>query len=380
MDTQRAGRGNAFLVLAAGMCLALCLCMGQAWAADSGVPRLNMSYVFTTHHTPLMVAAMKGDAFKASGAYLKEMVPREKYELMGKDGKPLAVITLIVSKSGSETATMFAMGQLDLGLASSTAFMSGIDKGTKMKMLCPLHVDGMSMVFPPDSTVNGWADVEKQIKAAGRPFKVGYHSPTSSPRVVFEGALFKSGYKITENANDPDADILLVDLKSTSNLIPALVSKQVDCWVGPEPHPSVAEFKHVGHIGLDSRDLPPAGEWQDFPCCAMGASERLIATHPEIVQAMTDLMTNVGAWCNKNMVETAALSADWIGVPAAAVEKSTIVYTTTPSANWLKGEDMFLAMLQRMGKFKGALATGNIEAAKPVLFDFSFVNKSLKKS
>lgn len=361
----------------ATICFAMALFANLSFAADKDVPRLSVGYIFTTHHTPLMVAAARGEAFKDSGPYFKEMVPREKYELFAADGTSLAVINFLVSKSGSETTTLFAQGRLDLGLASSTAFMSGIDKGAKMKILCPLHVDGMSMVFPPDSTVNGWAGVEKYIKDSDRPVKIGYHSPTSAPRVVFESALDKAGFKITEDANDTEADVLLVDLKSTSNFIPALTGKQVDCWVGPAPHPAVSEYKKVGHIGLDSRDLPPKGDWEDFPCCVLGASDKLIASNPAVVQALTDLMTVTCKWCNENKVETAKISSEWFGVPAPAVERSSIVYTTNPTANWLKGEQMFLSMLQRMNKFKGALKDPTLEAATPILFDFSFVNKSL---
>ncbi|NDV22073.1 CmpA/NrtA family ABC transporter substrate-binding protein [Desulfovibrio sp. JC022] len=370
---------NKGFVILAALLLACSFNIGAAQAAKSKLPSLYMGYIFTTHHTPIMVAAIKGKDFQNSGAYLEEMVPKQKYKLFSSEGKPLAVINLIVSKSGSETTTLFAMNRLDLGLASSTAFMSGIDKGTKMKILCPLHVDGMSMVFPEGSKVDGYKDVAAAIKASKTPFKIGYHSPTSAPRIAFEGALHKAGFKITGNPNDAEADILMVDLKSTSNLIPALLSKQVDCWVGPAPHPVVAEHKHVGHIGLDSRDLPPAGHWTDFPCCVMGASEQIITDQPAVVQAMTDLMTAASKWSNANKKETAAISAKWIGVPAEAVEKSTIIYTTDPTENWLKGEAEFLSMLNSMNKFKGKMKNADITAATPILFDFSFVEKSLKK-
>lgn len=363
----------------AALLLTFCFSAGAAQAAKNKLPSLYMGYVFTTHHTPLMVAAIKGEELKNSGAYLETMVPKQKYKLISADGTPLAVINLIVSKSGSETSTLFAMNRLDLGLASSTAFMSGIDKGTKVKILCPLHVDGMSMVFPEGSKVNGYEDVAAAIKASKTPFKIGYHSPTSAPRIVFEGALHKAGYKITGNPNDADADILMVDLKSTSNLIPALLSKQVDCWVGPAPHPVVAEYKHVGHIGLDSRDLPPAGQWTDFPCCVMGASEQIITDQPAIVQGMTDLLTAASKWSNENKKETAKISAEWIGVPAEAVEKSTIIYTTNPTENWINGEAQFLEMLNSMNKFKGQMKNADITTASPILFDFSFVENSLKK-
>lgn len=366
-------------LIAAFILMTACLFASGATAAAPKVPSLYMSYVFTTHHTPLMVAAVKGKAFKESGCYLAPMVDKQKYKLMDASGTPLAVINLIVSKSGSETATLFAMNRLDLGLASSTAFMSGIDKGTRMKILCPLHVDGMSMVFPPASKINGYEDVAAAVKASKTPFKIGYHSPTSAPRVVFEGALHKAGFAITGNPNDVNADILMVDLKSTSNLIPALAGKQVDCWVGPAPHPAVAELKNAGHIGLDSRDLPPKGQWADFPCCVMGAGSQLIEEHPQIVQSMTDLMTVVSQWCNSHKAETADISAGWIGVPAEAVAHSSIIYTTNPTENWMNGEAVFLDMLNSMNKFKGKIAGVDLTAAAPLLYDFSFVEKSLAR-
>ncbi len=371
--------GKKFCVMTLALVLVFCLGAGMAQAAKKKIPSLYLGYVLTTHHTPLMVAAIKGEAFKNSGAYFTPIVPKQKYTLMSGEGKPLAVVNFIVSKSGSETATLFAMDRLDIGLASSTAFMSGIDKGTGMKILCPLHVDGMCMVFPKDSHVYGYKDVEGAIKASKTPFKIGYHSPTSAPRVVFEGALHKAGFKITGNPNQADADVLMVDLKTTSNLIPALLAGQVDCWVGPAPHPAVAEYKNAGHIGLDSVDLPPKGDWSDFPCCVMGASNKLIEKSPEIVQAMTDLMTAASKWSNGNRSETAGISAKWIGVPAKAVEKSSIVYTTDPTENWMNGESEFLSMLNGMNKFKGEIKGKSLDAATPLLFDFSFVKQSLAR-
>jgi NitT/TauT family transport system substrate-binding protein len=231
---------------------------------------------------------------------------------------------------------------MDIGLASSMAFISGIDKGTAMKILCPLYVDGMDMVFPKGSSLSEWKGVHGYIKKSKNPVKIGYHSPTSAPRIVFEGALHEAYLRINEDATNRDADILLVDLKSTANLIPALTSKQVDCWVGPAPHPSIAEYKGVGHVALDSRDLPPQGEWHDFPCCVLGASEALIQESPRIVQTMTDLMTAACNWCNADKTRAAEITGKWIGASTEAIQKSTIIYTTNPSPNWMRGEATFM--------------------------------------
>ena len=56
--------------------LGIMLTASTAVANQKNIPILNMGYVFTTHHTPLMVAAIKGEEFKASGAYLEPMVPK----------------------------------------------------------------------------------------------------------------------------------------------------------------------------------------------------------------------------------------------------------------------------------------------------------------
>jgi NitT/TauT family transport system substrate-binding protein len=342
--------------------------------AEENIPTINFGYIFTTHHTPFIAAMAKGEDFKEFGVYLRPVVDKLKYELMDGD-TPLALLNIIVNKSGSETTTMFAQERLDIGLASGTAIMAGVDKGTPMKILCPTHVDGMGLVFPPDSTLSGWEQVAEHLKSAERPVKIGYHSPTSAPRIVIESALREAGLAVTQDANDLNADVLLVDLKSTANFIPALASGQVDAWVGPAPHPEVSEMKKVGHIALDLRDLPPAGAWHNFPCCVMAARDKVVSDNPEVVGKLVDLLAKSGAWCNDHKAEEGRIISAWIGAPAEAVEKSTIVYTATPSENWMRGQEKYLAILDSMNKFRGGLKGRKLAEVQDQLFDFSFASK-----
>lgn len=355
------------------MAAALTLPAGQSLAADS-LPSFNVGYIFTTHHSPFIVAMAKGEEFRDFGVHLRPVVEKLKYELMDGD-TPLAMLNIIVNKSGSETTTMFAQGNMDLALASGTAIMAGIDKGTPMKILCPTHVDGMSLVFPPDSTLSGWDQVAGHIKAAERPVKIGYHSPTSAPRIVIEGALRQAGFTVTQDANQQGADVLLVDLKETSNFIPALASGQVDAWVGPAPHPEVSELKKVGHIALDLRDLPPAGAWHNFPCCVLAARDDIIASNPAVVGKMVELLGKSGQWCNDHKADEGKLLAAWTGAPAEAVEKSAIVFTSDASENWMNGQAQYLDMLNSMDKFRGSLKGKSLAEVKDLVFDLSFLNK-----
>jgi len=126
----------------------LMVLVSAAQAAE--IPNLKVGYIFTTHHTPFMVAAQKGEAFKSMGVYLKPVVAKDKYELIA-DGKPIATLQLIVAKSGTETASLFARNQLDLAMASVTAMIAAIDKGTAIKILSPLQTEGMGLVVAKDS-------------------------------------------------------------------------------------------------------------------------------------------------------------------------------------------------------------------------------------
>ncbi len=338
------------------------------------VPVLKVGYIFTTHHTPLMVAATKGDEFKSMGVYLRPLIPKEKYELVD-NGKKIAILDLVANKSGAETATLFAQKHMDLAMASVTAIMAGIDKGTPIKILGPLQTEGMALVMPKDSPVNGWNDLLTLIQESKQPVKIGYHSPTSAPKIVLEGALRQAGIQVTGDPNDLSAKVLLVDLKDTPNLIPALNSKQVEGIVGPSPFPEVAVTRGVGKIVLDLRDLPPSGYWHDFPCCVTAAREEIAAKNPEIVQKFVEMVVRCNEWCDKNKAEAGILTAAWIGVPAEVGKASSLVFLPNFTDGWMRGAGIYMDILNKMGNFKGKLNDKKLEDVKPVLFDLRFIDQ-----
>ena len=102
----------------------LLLCLPVMALAE--LPAFKAGYIFTTHHF-FLVAASNSEIFKDQNVRLNPLVDRESYELV-KNGKPIAILDLVVAKSGSETATLFAQKHLDMGIASITAIMAGIDK------------------------------------------------------------------------------------------------------------------------------------------------------------------------------------------------------------------------------------------------------------
>lgn len=343
-------------------------------AASTEVPTIKIGYTMVDHHSPLMVAARKGEEFKTYGTYLKPVVDKEKYELYS-DGKKVANIELIVTKSGSEAATLFAQKHEDLALMSVTAAMSAIDGGIPVKILSPLQTEGLALVFPKDNPLNGWNEFVKYLDNQTEPVKIGYHSPTSAPLMVFEAALKQNNISYTRNPNDTNAKILLVDLKDTPNLIPALTSKQVDGWVGPSPHPQVAEKTGTGHIVLDLRDLPPEGTWHDAPCCVVAGRTEFYSQHQEAVAKFLKLLSYAGDYSNKNHDEYASIVSQWIGIPLDAAKASTIKFLVYPSETWLKNVGIYQDLMNDMKKYKGPLKDKKLDDVKNLVYDFSLVQK-----
>lgn len=347
---------------------------GQAKAAE--LPVLKTGIIFTTHHTPFMVAAAKGEAFKDQDVWLKSVAERQSYELMVKD-KPVALLDLVVAKSGAETATLFAQKHLDIGLASITAIMAGQDKGTAMKILCPLQTEGMALIAPKDSPLTDWNAFADKVKNAKEPVKVGFHSPTSAPKIVLEGALKQAGFNVTLDPTDATAQVLLVDLKETSNLLASLTSKQVDVVVGPSPFPEVAQSKGLGKVLIELKDLPPAGQWANFPCCVVVAEESVMKAKPEVVSAFVELIMRANNWSNANRVAAGEIAAGWIGMPVEAGRMSSLVFLNEFTESWLRGTGSYLDILNSLNKFTGSLKGVGIDKAAPIMIDETVI-KNIK--
>lgn len=336
------------------------------------VPVLNMAWDFDLHAGVMLVAASKGEEFKDSGIWLKPVIEKEQYELY-KGDKNLAVINTMVTKGSSESAVMLGQGKLDCALNSVTGMLSAKDQGTDVQVLCPVHVDGIGLVFPKGIELNNWDEVAEYISESKKPVRIGYHSPVSAPRIVIETALRQADIKVTENPNDTDADVLLVDLKGAKNLLSAFQGDQVDAWVAPSHYPEAAEAEEIGSIALNLDEFPPEGQWYDFPCCVLAGRADVISEHPEVFEALVDLFTYSADWINENEDEAANIFAEIIGVSEEAIKSASIVYTTQVSDKWLEGVEIYYDLLKELGKFDGELKKGEFEDIKDEFYNFTFL-------
>ncbi|WP_160197544.1 ABC transporter substrate-binding protein [Senegalia massiliensis] len=344
---------------------------------SSEVPTLKLGYIFTNHQTPIMVAASKQEKLTDNGIHLEEVIEKEKYKLMEGE-EHIANVDLVVSKSGSETMTLLAQNHIDIGLASNTAFITARDQGNPVKILAPVHTEGIGLVVNKDSEINDWEEFLAKSKENEKPMSIGYHSPTSAPLILLEAALKNEDVNYTKDPSDVDADILLVDLKGTSNFIPATTSNQVDAWVGPAPYPELATVEDVGKIILDMKHLPPEGNWHDFPCCVMGTTEDLVESNPQEIEKLLELITAGAEYAQNNRDEAAKITSDFTGVSYEAAKLSTIKYTTNPSDVWIDNMDLTYQTLKNTNSLTDKLVEKSFEEASDEIFDFSFIRNTLK--
>ena len=352
-------------------CFLLLLFSSSAAMAEK-LPVIRVGYIFTTNHTPFMAAMSQGPKMAVGGYSLNPVIPKEKYELV-KDGKPVAMLDILVVKSGSETSTLFAQKHLDMALCSITAILSGIDKGVPMKIVSPLVLASGGLVVLKDSSVNTWADFTARAKAAKQPLKIGYHSPNSAPIIILEAALRSEGITMSSDPNKADVNVTLVDLKGTTNLLPALASKQVDAVVGPEPFPQTAAFRGAGRVVEELRSMPPAGKWKEYPCCVVTASDAMIAEKPELVRHFAHFIAAANKWSNENLEQASTLGATWIGLPEEVGKMQQLRFLSEFTDNWKQGADGYLDVLNKAGYFKGSLKDKNFTQAENLLVDYRFL-------
>lgn len=337
------------------------------------IPELTMSWGNELHTGVMNVVTKKPEIFKEKGVYLNPL-SKDKFELIEKD-KKIAILNFVPSKGGSETANLMSQGHVDYGFGSNTAFLTAVDNGAKLKIASPFQSDGIALVFPQGTNLKNWNDIKKHIEGLKEPLKLGYHSPVSGPRIVIESVLKAQGLKVTENPADSTADVLLVDLKGSSNLLPSLASKQVDAWVGPSHHPEAAEEKGVGEIALTLKDFPEDGQWTDFPCCVFAATDKAINDYPEATKALTKLVSENAKYCSENHEEMSKIMAEVIGVSEDTIKKCEIKYFTQPSEKWMQGIGTYVEKLNEMNKFNGQLKGLDYEEVKKLVFDFRYLDE-----
>lgn len=334
------------------------------------IPTINVAWSNELHTGNMHLSFLKPELFENNPVHLKP-INDSQLELI-KDGEVIAYVNFMYSKSGAEGATLLNQGHADIVYGSSTAMLNAYDAGAEISILGPIQSGGVSVVAAADAPYDTFEELVEYAKKSERPIMGGYHSAVSSPRIVLEYALKGEGVTVTEDSADYTANVLLMDLKGISNLIPALSSGQVELWAGPVPNPQNAEAQGIGKI-IATLDELPGGKWVDFPCCTINARKAITEQYPEIVQAMVQITSDISDFAQTNREETAELMTEFIGLEKEVLMKNDTTYRTEITAHFTDGMSTYLDAMSQMGKFTGRLVDKSPEDFINEVFDFTFV-------
>lgn len=339
-------------------------------STEKEIPEITFAWGQGLHDGILQLAFEIPEAFEGNSTHLRPLGDT-KFELV-KDGEVIANVTHINVKAGSEAVTLMSQGQLDISGSSSTAFLQGYDGGTDLQILAPVQNGGISLVAEADAPYDNFDEFVAYAKAAEKPVLSGYHSAISAPRVIFEYAMMDEGLKVAQDASDPDADVILADLKGTQSLIPSLTSGQVEIFPGPVPFPQTAEAQGVGKT-IETLSTLQDGKWEDFPCCVITASTAMVEENPEIVQALVQTTHDITEYANANPEAVADALADWVGIDKEVLMKNDTVYSTDVTDRFVNGMEYYSDFLNEMGKFTGTLKGKSFEEIQDEVFNYTFI-------
>ncbi len=362
------------LMLTMLFCLGGCGSKTPDKADITEIPTLSVAYGNDLHCCLLNVAMKDVEAF-ADKTMRINPVSESQFELI-KDDKAIARFNIITGKTGAECATMMGQGHLDFCFCSNSAMQSAYDVGTDVKILSPLQGGGVSIVMGPDASFYGYDALKKYIEDSPTPFKFGYPSAISGPRILCESMFKDAGFKVTEDPGDMSADVLMVDLKGFQNLLGSIRSGAVDAWAGTSPAQENAVAQEMGKIVLKLEDFPPQGQWTNFPCCVLAGTTKAVEEYPEVAEALVSVVVDCIDYANANREKFAEINSALIGVEKDVILASNIVYTSEPSQEWVDGIEKYFNAIKTLGKFTDRLKDANYNTVKNELFEFSFVEKA----
>jgi NitT/TauT family transport system substrate-binding protein len=350
-------------------------------SSGNSVPVIKIGHAPHDHHSPLYIAAAKGEFFKEkTGFYLQEVEYRKKYHLYNSK-KLIGILEVSSGTGGINLIRKLDEKLLDVSFGGVPAMVEMIDKGSSIKIVAPVMAEGAALVVDNSMPAANWAEFAEYVKKSQTPVKIGYKIDISVQNLILETALHKEGLTYNNDLNAADTDVILVNLHGPNNLIPALESGVIDGFVVMQPYPALAEYSKSGKIIANLKDLPPDGQWESHPCCAFAARNDFIHEHGDVLEAMITLFRAAGEYINENPYESADIVAKWLDMPEEVERDSlpTIKFLSRYTDEWNRGIEVWIHSLIDKGSLAGELKKShNNNTVDETLYDkthYDRVNK-----
>jgi len=177
--------------------------------------------------------------------------------------------------------------------------------------------------------------------------------------------------------------VSVIYTKGTGPMPTLLATDQIDGYIAWQPFVEVAPLAGIGKVLIYSGDLPPAGRWQNHPCCVFTARQDIIDTNPDITNALTASLILSTSYINEHPNESAEIVADWLAgkgnftygnITVSSVEVlqrafPTVKFVNEPTEEWKNDNLEFMYAQRELGVLTGSLANTTDNESLDLLFD-----------
>jgi ABC-type nitrate/sulfonate/bicarbonate transport system substrate-binding protein len=177
--------------------------------------------------------------------------------------------------------------------------------------------------------------------------------------------------------------VSIIYSQGTGPMPTLLATGQIDGYIAWQPFVEVAPLAEIGKVLVYSQNLPPAGRWQNHPCCVLAVRDDTLAENPELVNAITAATILSTEYVKEHPDESAEIVADWLAgkgnftygdISVSSIEVleraiPTVKFTNEPSETWMNGNLEFVYALRELGLLKGQLANTTDSQTMALLFN-----------
>jgi NitT/TauT family transport system substrate-binding protein len=179
--------------------------------------------------------------------------------------------------------------------------------------------------------------------------------------------------------------VSVIYTKGTGPMPTLLATDQIDGYIAWQPFVEVAPLAGIGKVLIYSGDLPPAGRWQNHPCCVFTARQDAIDNYPDLTNALTASLILSTRYIEDHPNESAEIVADWLAgkgnftygnISVSSVEVlqrafPTVKFVNEPTEEWKNDTLEFVYAQRELGVLTGSLVNTTDEESIDLLFDSS---------
>jgi NitT/TauT family transport system substrate-binding protein len=178
---------------------------GKITTPPPAAKKLGIGYLMSDHDAALFVAVKKSQYFSDTyGVALKPQDPSKTRPDMVDlivNGEKVAEIALIPGDAGPQLMQLAATDAAQIAYVGNPPTIAAIDKGTPVKIVMALNLEGSGLVAAEDSPASDWPTFVQWAKArsaAGKPLKIAAPGKGSIQDVMLRYALEDSGLSVRE--------------------------------------------------------------------------------------------------------------------------------------------------------------------------------------